>query len=108
MTRTFSYVLALVFFISSIMVWSLPFEDTLRAEEGIESAEERAENVSSQSVAFFSRARKTTIPEVRELIYSSNLNAIQVHTIQSNLDLSHYQNKNTNTPIHIAKQVFLI
>lgn len=108
MTRFFTCVLTLVFLISSVMVWASPFADTLRAEEGIESAEERVETGVSSFTAYCSKIRKTFVPEVGNLIYATNLSAIQFDGRQTQLRLNQHQNKNTNVPIHIAKQVFLI
>lgn len=108
MTRFFTCVLTLVFLVSSVTVWASPFADTLRAEEGIESAEERVETGVSSFAAYYSKVRKTLVPEAGSLIYVSNLSAIKFDGCQTHLKFNQHQNKNTNIPIHIAKQVFLI
>lgn len=108
MSRFFTCVFTLVFLISSLTVWASPFADTLRAEEGIESAEERVETGVSSFTAYCSKIRKTFVPEVGSLIDASNLSAIQFNGRQTQLRFNQHQNTNTNIPIHIAKQVFLI
>lgn len=108
MRRFFTCVLTLVFLISSVMVWASPFADTLRAEEGIESAEERAENGISSFTTYFSKIRKNPVPEVDRLIYACNLQAVQFEGLRAQLKFNQNQTKKTNIPIHIAKQVFLI
>jgi hypothetical protein len=109
MKRFFSFVFASVFLISSVMVWASPFADTLRAEEGIESTEDRVEReVSAFGISFVSKSRKTFLPEVANLIDFSNLCAIQFEGLQSRLGFIQHKAKNTNIPIHIAIQVFLI
>lgn len=108
MSKFFTYTLAVVFLISSVLVWASPFTDTLRAEEGIESAEERAESGVSSFTAYFSKIRKTILPEVRNLINTSNLRAIEFKGLQVQVVFNQNQPKNTNTPIYIVKQVFLI
>ena len=108
MARFLTCVLTLVFIISSVLVWASPFANTLRAEEGIESAEERVETEVSSFTAYYSKIRRPFVPEVSGLIPATNLSAIQFEGLQTQLRFNQHQYKNTNIPIHIAKQVFFI
>lgn len=108
MIRFFSLALTLIFLISSTMVWSSSFTDNLRAEEGLESTEERAEGETSFAASYFLKVRKPLITPVARLINSSNFNSVQVDDCLVHIALNQYPLKNINKPIHIAIQVFLI
>ncbi|MBX2895446.1 MAG: hypothetical protein KF763_08385 [Cyclobacteriaceae bacterium] len=109
MTRYFSFVLTLIILISGTMVWSSSFTDNQRAEEGVEPTEERTEGeVSSFAASYFSKVRKPSVKPVAGLISSSHHNSVQVDDLLAHTALYRYQTKNTNKPIYIFKQVFLI
>lgn len=105
--RVFSYLMAFLILITSAVIWVSPLSYALEGKEKIENTEERAEG-SSSSYSIVAKVRKTFVPDVRELIQSTHVRAIKVDAKKAQLALSLYHAKNTNKPIHIAIQVFLI
>jgi hypothetical protein len=109
MIRFFSFVLTLIFLISSTMVWSSSSVGNQHLKKGIESTEERTEiETSSLATTYFSKIRKPILTPVTNLINFFNFNSVQVDSLFAHIALNRYQLKNTNKPIHITKQVFLI
>jgi hypothetical protein len=109
MTRYLSFVLTLMILISGTMVWSSKFTGKQLAKEGVETTEERTEGeVTSYVASYFSKVRKPLVTPVAQLILSSSFNSVQVDTCLTHIALNRYQLKNTNKPIYITKQVFLI